>query len=62
MIANSISLADCFIAGLSAVDLNNYPLAVDEFTKVIQLDSCHGEAYFNRGLAYYFLNKHSRHH
>ena len=57
MIANSNSSADCFVSGLSAVDANNYHLAVDEFTKAIQLDSQHGEAYFNRGLAHYFLNK-----
>ncbi|MBR4904882.1 MAG: hypothetical protein IKZ53_09455 [Selenomonadaceae bacterium] len=39
---------------------NMYELAIEDFSKAVELDSSSSEAYFNRSISYSCLNKYER--
>lgn len=48
---------DYYNAGVSAYDNKHYSVAIDNFTKAIELDPQYSEAYNNRGITYFHLEK-----
>ncbi|WP_026998947.1 tetratricopeptide repeat protein [Eisenibacter elegans] len=54
------AVADYFQKGKLELQLGDYNQAINYFTKVIQLDAAHKDAFFERGKSWFFLKKYQQ--